>query len=369
MIDMIRTFHAIGQGAFYTEEFSIDGKDEFTVVYDCGTYSGKKLVTDAIDSLGKNRVINILFISHFHQDHINCLEYLLKNCDVKNIFIPLLHDEEKILVSLTCKSKFHKSLVIDPTNTIRSIKRSSNTNIIFIAPDASEPNNNQLDIDNLQNNTTISGGTPISNKKYNWVYLPFNFSYKSRSQLLIKKLKKIINPFTADNFRNFYLSSAANKNLVETIYLKSILGKQIPGGENTNSLVVYSGSADDSSFLRLLGQLFRTDMVYTYDNRVGCIYMGDYDSHGSKKYNEFEVAFYRYLPKVSTIQIPHHGSKHNYCDDLLNFADGIYSVISARKDNIHHPAPSVVKSILVNKGIPILVTEESDTTFTQHIYI
>lgn len=31
---MIRTFHPIGQGAFYLERHNIDSKD-FTVVYDC----------------------------------------------------------------------------------------------------------------------------------------------------------------------------------------------------------------------------------------------------------------------------------------------------------------------------------------------
>lgn len=37
-IIMIRTFHSIGQGAFYTEEF-----DDFRFVYDCGTDTdGKK---------------------------------------------------------------------------------------------------------------------------------------------------------------------------------------------------------------------------------------------------------------------------------------------------------------------------------------
>jgi hypothetical protein len=34
---MIRTFHSIGQGAFYTEKFD----NGFTVVYDCGGQNKK----------------------------------------------------------------------------------------------------------------------------------------------------------------------------------------------------------------------------------------------------------------------------------------------------------------------------------------
>ena len=43
-VTMTRTFHPVGQGAFYSEVFSLEGGEEFTVVYDCGTESDKKLI-------------------------------------------------------------------------------------------------------------------------------------------------------------------------------------------------------------------------------------------------------------------------------------------------------------------------------------
>ena len=78
---LIRTFHPIGQGAFYSERH-IFTTTEFTVVYDCGssTIKGKKLETKINSSFPENQIIDILFISHFHADHINGIEYLKNHC-------------------------------------------------------------------------------------------------------------------------------------------------------------------------------------------------------------------------------------------------------------------------------------------------
>lgn len=45
-MELIRTFHSVGQGAFYTEKHIFD-TNEFVIVYDCGskTLKGKKFET------------------------------------------------------------------------------------------------------------------------------------------------------------------------------------------------------------------------------------------------------------------------------------------------------------------------------------
>ncbi len=72
-MNIIRTFHPIGQGAFYTERFYDDQNQlQYTIVFDCGylweiTDREKKLVTHTFD---KNDTIDYLFISHLDKDHI-----------------------------------------------------------------------------------------------------------------------------------------------------------------------------------------------------------------------------------------------------------------------------------------------------------
>ena len=93
-MEVIRTFHPVGQGAFYSERFYEDGGAEakYNIVYDCGTSWGsiiraKKVVTQAFD---KKDVIDYLFISHLDYDHISLVRTLIDSVRcVKNIVLPL----------------------------------------------------------------------------------------------------------------------------------------------------------------------------------------------------------------------------------------------------------------------------------------
>ena len=80
---MTRTIHPIGQGAFYSESISKDSHALFTAVYDCG---GER------DSLRKEVAklsrVDIVFISHFHCDHINHVQPLIQQFAPKEVVFP-----------------------------------------------------------------------------------------------------------------------------------------------------------------------------------------------------------------------------------------------------------------------------------------
>lgn len=88
-MELIRTFHPIGQGGFYSEKFYENDNMVFSVVYDCGSFSPDTLENEINNTfINNNDKVNVLFISHFHQDHINRVEYLIDKCKVDYIFIP-----------------------------------------------------------------------------------------------------------------------------------------------------------------------------------------------------------------------------------------------------------------------------------------
>ncbi len=100
-ITMTRTFHPIGHGAFYTERFMQGGKYKFTAVFDCGCFEARKKgmsyarytnrINKAVDSaFSPWEEVDLLFISHFHADHINGIKHLTGRCDVKHIIVPQL---------------------------------------------------------------------------------------------------------------------------------------------------------------------------------------------------------------------------------------------------------------------------------------
>lgn len=95
-----RSFLPVGQGAFYTEQFTYDSQ-KVNVIYDCGSTTDIKKVEEQIENrFSKNEIINAVFLSHLDRDHINGLPYLLKYCIVKNLFFPLITKESKGMLRL-----------------------------------------------------------------------------------------------------------------------------------------------------------------------------------------------------------------------------------------------------------------------------
>lgn len=77
-LQVIRNIHPVGQGAFYSETLHRHGlNDDKYVVYDCGVLPMSSRLEEEIKNfLPKGSVIDVLFISHFHADHVNGLKLL-----------------------------------------------------------------------------------------------------------------------------------------------------------------------------------------------------------------------------------------------------------------------------------------------------
>ena len=96
---ILRSFFPIGQGAFFRETF-LYGENKYNVIYDCGSSSNSVLVETTIrNEFSKDETIDALFISHFDEDHINGIPFLLEYCNVRRIFFPLLTTRDKIALN------------------------------------------------------------------------------------------------------------------------------------------------------------------------------------------------------------------------------------------------------------------------------
>ena len=143
------------------------------------------------NSFSEDDVIDILFISHFDKDHISLIDTLKNTVKrIDRVVIPLLHDEQKIFLSNIYKalgqSRLAK-LVSDPNEffggetKIIGVRPSSDTEIGEIA------SLNVLEINETR--TEIQSGTPLTINGFNdWVYIPFNYQYKTRSNEFQNKL-------------------------------------------------------------------------------------------------------------------------------------------------------------------------------------
>lgn len=354
---MIRTFHSVGQGAFYTEKF-----DNFTMVYDCGSkkeYIDKEIKT----SFEKDEDVNLLFISHFHEDHINGLDTLLKWCNVEYVALPLLTDESKI--ELFCESfksnnHFIDDLIFHPYNTIKSL--SPETKVIFVKPfNIRDERETEIKLNDIDDKGHINSGTKILTDKLNpWIFVPSNYEVSNRVHTLTSKLKKL--PFTTSSTQEFIKnwSKPSNRKEIKKCF------NSLKGNPNQNSMTLYSGANEESvnidvlNFQTLTGNLGFPFALYLSHHKYptsGCLYFGDYEAKGSNRWDNIKRVYNRYWNDIDTIQIPHHGSIENYNVEI-NSRPEIISVISTGTNNRYrHPSSYVTSEIIKNRGYLCNVTE------------
>lgn len=376
MNKIIRTFHPVGQGAFYSERH-----ENFNVVYDCGTEYPKRtdkgIKRTVETAFRKEEEIDILLISHFDFDHVGHIGTLRDSVKkIKKVVLPLLHNDTKILLS-----SFYKGLGEDNVSalilnsqeffeeetTIIEVELSENTETQV--SDDLEP----IEIDSLNSNKQIQSGTKIKKtfNGYEWVYIPYNYDYKSRGSVLEDELTKA--GFDVDKMKN-----DANYSLTESIINRKKLRKiydTLTGKINENSMVVYSGIIQyPNSKFRIYGlfhNLCCMDDYFHYrfwrghiNDKISCIYTGDTDL----KVVKIKVIFAKYWDSVGMIQIPHHGDIKSFHTDILDFPK--LCPISAGKNNTYgHPSDKVVIDILSHNSCPILVTEDKNSIFIQIIEI
>lgn len=350
---MQRVFMPVGQGAFYIEKFN----DGFTVVYDCGSYKNTSIVEENIKNSILDTKIDLLVISHYHEDHINGLEYIFKNFDVKRMLMPYLNLTEKMESFIDADIKnssnhFYKDFCINPNKALFD-NYGQATEITFVFPEQSKQAN-EIDIQNLKDEINSGDKITCNVTNYTWSYIPFNFQNTKRTKQFRKLIEKL-NLDTVDKFIEYY---EKNKSKFIEFYGK------VRGDKNTNSLTLYSGVYSD---IKTTTYSIRKSLSFI-QNISGCLYLGDYNAKGKQKIKEFEKKYESYYKEISTIQIPHHGSRHNY-NPKLNFKPNIVSVISAGINNeFKHPHSETLKEIALQNGIVILVTEEDETKITQNIY-
>ena len=373
MNKILRTFHPVGQGAFYSERHP-----DFNIVYDCGNWKDSKDAQRVVNQKKKkNDTIDILFISHFDYDHVSMIGTLRDSVkSIKHVVLPLLHDDEKILLKafnhLHANSAILNQLIDDPRAFF-----GDDTRLVFVnASDNSESpiNDNQesINLGNLSANQTIidSGAKIQLNTSNDWIFIPYNYENTTRSKMLKDALIK--EKISIPDLENVgFLTENSKK--IKGIYEK------IDGNINENSMIVYSGPLHENHHYHIVdaysNYLWDFHYLYRYHHYVdfynlwhkpACIYSGDADFNKVQIHNIFQ----QYWENVGTIQVPHHGSKNSF-----DFSSGFHTQqesficpVSFGTNNTYgHPSGKVLEELLQCGNIPIAVTEKMDSTFIEII--
>ena len=388
-----RTFYPIGQGAFYGEKFYLPDGSEFNMVYDCGSLkpnprsdAGKR-INKIIEDFS-SKIIDILFISHFHEDHINKIKLLSQNREIKRVVLPFLYDEYK--ANLVTFNKFIGNNIVADFLINPQEFFNQETQIIYVNPmeegQSFDEGSAEISIDELQRGTNINSGTQIyfSNKigscnKKLWLYIPFNLNFSKGNSILNEKLKelKISQKKMEDKLpKNEQIFDIDGTKKKVTKKMREIYS-EIESNINNTSMIVLSTSFI-CNFISNINLFHRYKQLccqcrlchHTYHNKCGCLYTGDITLE--KILNEhsfFKMISSKHFHKIGTIQVSHHGSIDSFNIDFFNKIRDVDNIslvcpISFGLENNHgHPSMKVLQQLLREGYYPVLITEDKDSVF------
>jgi len=398
---MDRMFLPVGQGAFYCERFYSTEQDRnLNVVYDCGTLSkqtGKtslELIKDVADSNfddAKNKIIDAVFISHLHEDHFNGLEYLVRKCKIRRIYLPHMEQLELRLMQLyyvahhTSSGNENDSLGEHflNCNDLETDFREALQNVMQ-AGDKGVNDHNDGDVPEVmivgpESNIvsqTIFEGNELNGNFSNWKYKTFCI----KNDRAIQRVKDGLRQLTHEKLQTDVteISSGHVADLIRKCRADKMFRREISNAFKSavndfhaNSLLLYSGCDNTAELYAYSGVrscgfkrngackfLEKTDKTYLpkcwmFTNAVGCLYTGDFTAN--QYWDQLESGFENEWETIGCIQIPHHGSKHNYDKRFLEMSP--WHVVSAGKcSKYHHPHKEVRAKY--NCRCPLIVVTE-----------
>ena len=381
-MELTRVIHPIGQGGFYTETFKDNDEEVFNVVYDCGSETGKpydinsylkKYYPDSTKHPKKE--IDAIFVSHLHNDHINGLECLLGNTNVKYLFLPQL-TEEIILESLLYNAYLNKGSWNSTNNLILDLYgfgndenlKNKETRIIKIKIDSENNDNSEsevTDFDSLKQES-YNSGTVFMYGRCRWLYIPIN------SQPNIPKKNNVC-------FYDFFKQEVNNGTDFSLTEIKGIFERNKQtcidaytnyfSGHNSYSMTLFSGT----DILHIFDMCRKRDKCrcchhckdFAFHNHfpANFLYTGDFEPNKTNlqvlkdTLLNKKTGFPYLWDTVSGIQVPHHGSRNNFnCELYVNPCVGY---ISAGSRNRHkHPNVDTLVNIHKKGCWPIVVSED-----------
>lgn len=349
MTKLIRTFHPVGFGAFYTEVHeNKDDDSSMTIVYDCGTKTAGVDIEGLIKlqfPVGKN-IIDILFISHFDEDHINGIQFLKKHCIIKKIIIPYIPKVDRTLFVYAKNLNEYYQLIVNTEDFF-----DGNAEIVRVMSEQDGPllNNNQENI--MQSGNRL----PLLPVFSNWVLIPFNYDYAEQ----ISTLKKVLTAkgVTYEQLREKdYIIN--NIDRIKDAYKSIYKGNK----QNEISLTLFSGSMK-SLPLKICYTFKGRKFPGMYLRNLNCLYLGDASLKKRGFINKLRERLRDFYNEVDTIQIPHHGSANNFKKEILS--SGSFAIISCDSKHYKLPSDSVVKEITEAGSTLVKVTDDVNTEFIE----
>ncbi|MCM1355109.1 MAG: hypothetical protein NC212_01720 [Staphylococcus sp.] len=359
--EKVRTFFSVGMGLFAVEKIN-----DVSIVYDCGSLPKIQRVNNAVNRIkgpfhnlplvaathDGTPKIDILFISHFHLDHINGIKALLTTCKVSCVILPMLPTLSRFMNYIINRGNDRmRDFFVDPVSYLHNLSPSSKIITVEMPDDDILPDH-RMDNDEPKERKIDERATTIQelketispiysfslNANPEWIYRIFN-----PKLLSIHEEQQILTSLGLDSGAKF--SDLEKKWISDPTAFPRAL----------NAVGIENSKFNEYSMCLWTGTGCATD---------GCLFLGDYNAKIRDKMAALKSAYADVWEKTEIVQLPHHGSTLNFSKDLV--IKGAAHLISHADQpySRNQPKPAGVMDKIKQMYETVYTTFEHDVIFS-----
>lgn len=402
----------IGQGCFHTGSIGLGAnhdQDTLNYIYDCGSTDRAALSAAINVCAATSRRLQALFVSHLDDDHVAGLDQLLAKVSVESVYIPYVDSALALMDLLEAEAggAISASLIEATIEPESWFGRRGVARVIRVGPGGGAPpdglpieggpmpdvgrvilkeslpakplkkGKDGLRAELLELSTGAVLAVMAQGLRLDWMLYPYvdpapaenrkAFVKAVKTSLGLSSLKAI----SADRI------SRALRDQKERHRLRQCYEEIVPGGarwaHNRVSMSLYSGPAAAQPMTRWRRSVEASyfahwDFESPSPEAVGWIGTGDAILSRDSIRAEWFNAFRPLEQKVSTLLLPHHGSRHSFHPELLDIAGLRLCVASAGDPSPYdHPHPIVVDEIRSRRHDFALVTQRRPSGLIEFI--
>lgn len=361
-------------------------------VFDCGSTTAKRLVTNAIADLKGDCAgsrIDLLTISHFHNDHINGVVDLLKAIGAKTVMLPWAPLWHRLLIGFDQGLRADDNEVlffVDPVQYLIQEVGDGFEQVLFVMPSdgegppfSLEPTFDPEPPEDLDEADKVAGtgdtlpygdlDLTYDNPKRRvrvlwpgqaipvlrvWEFIPYNDPNTRPSDPTNFEVK-VAHHRQALLSRNENERDAALKSL-RSLYEATFRRTAM----NDVSLTLYGGAIGTWRGLRDCNCRFHhflgtCDCWQEHETRAAILLTGDGNLSSISRWNALEQYLdCRRAVRTSIFQVPHHGARANWFDGLAAVASPGLSIFSSDPNHSYgHPHAEVLRDFWNHRAIQV----------------
>ena len=314
-----RYIFPVGQGGFACE-----GISGFVVAYDCGSKSAYPMVESCVDHLCRSvDHIDLLFISHFDEDHVNGIKYLLDHVRISKAVVSFVPAELKVAFGVYTNGAYTAIMEMLKNNQVETVEIAGGEN-----------RSQQFDI----------------KKIWEWVAKSM-MSDRDFANVLAYMGHLGIDRSKCENAE--YLES--QKENINKAF-KNVFGRLGPNGKGL--IVLSQPCVATQGCCISVGMWNRIRFTqYEVQKESTCLYVGDADLKKNTAEVQSFLSKHRTEDPLLLMQIPHHGSSANSSPHLDTEFPARYYFVNDKdtkriqKNGVLYKILTGRKQLLVARGL------------------